>query len=354
MKRPARTFALCLLLIAFDSALLFSQVGADKRPTPPKTNPPKSTPRKGTSPARTVRHTPTPSGEGASKRKEEANRREDEAKKETARKEEKRKEEEARNAEAKRKEIEATKRPGAVVKNSVGIELVYVPPGGFMMGSETEPDEKPVHRVSIGNGFYMGKYEVTQAQWQAVMGYNPSNFKGDNLPVEQASWNDAIAFIARLNAQKDGFTYRLPTEAEWEYACRAGTTGDYAGDLDSMAWYDANAGDARLSGDLNYDKLKANNNRTHPVGTKLPNAFGLFDMHGNVEEWCQDWYHATYAGAPDDGSAWLSEGEQERRVLRGGSWYDSAARLRSARHYVGVYPVFIGYGIAGFRIVAIR
>ena len=116
-----------------------------------------------------------------------------------------------------------------------------------MMGSTNGgSDEKPVHQVTISQAFYMGKYEVTQGQWQAVMGNNPSNFKGDNLPVETVSWDDAIAFIARLNAQNDGFTYRLPTEAEWEYACRAGTTGDYAGDLDAMAWYGNNSGRGRL------------------------------------------------------------------------------------------------------------
>jgi formylglycine-generating enzyme required for sulfatase activity len=124
-----------------------------------------------------------------------------------------------------------------------------------MMGS-TGYNEKPVHQVTINYSFYVGKYEVTQTQWQRVMGSNPSYFKGDNLPVEQVSWDDAIAFIARLNAQSDGFSYRLPTEAEWEYACRAGTTDDYAGDVDSLAWYYANSGDARLSesGDWSYDK----------------------------------------------------------------------------------------------------
>ena len=143
--------------------------------------------------------------------------------------------------------------------NRVGIELVWIPAGSFMMGSESgQSGEKPVHRVTINNGLYMGKYEVTQAQWQSVMGNNPSDFKGDNLPVEQVSWDDAVAFIAKLNAQNDGYTYRLPSESEWEYACRAGTTGDYAGDLYAMAWY---------TGD-----------KTHPVGSKLPNAFGLLSQ----------------------------------------------------------------------------
>jgi formylglycine-generating enzyme required for sulfatase activity len=231
------------------------------------------------------------------------------------------------------------------MKNRIGMEFVWIPPGNFMMGAENGGDykkpvhngddyEKPVHRVTISEGLYMGKYEVTQAQWQAVMGNNPSQFKGDNLPVAEVSWDDAIAFIARMNAQNDGYTYRLPSEAEWEYAARAGTTGDYAGDLDAMAWYSANSG-----------------NKTHSVGTKLPNAFGLFDMHGNVWEWCQDWYHNTYAGAPADGSAWLSGGEQHDRVLRGGSWDDYANYCRSAfrRWYA---PNGRGFGF-GLRVVAV-
>ena len=188
------------------------------------------------------------------------------------------------------------------------------------MGSTNgEADEKPVHQVTINYSFYIGKYEVTQAQWQAVMGNNPSSFKGEipgplfNLPVEQVSWDDAQSFINKLNESNDGFTYRLPTEAEWEYACRAGTTGDYAGNLSEMAWFAENS-----------------QNRTHNVGEKQPNGWGLFDMHGNVWEWCQDWYHDSYSGAPADGSAWLG-GVQLYRVLRGGSWGNKdAASLRSA------------------------
>jgi len=196
-------------------------------------------------------------------------------------------------------------------------------------------DDKPVREVKISQPFYMGKYEVTQAQWQAVMGNNPSHFKGDNRPVEQVSWDDVVAFIARLNAQKDGYSYRLPTEAEWEYACRAGTTGDYAGDPDAMGWYDKNSGD-----------------KTHDVGTKLANAFGLFDMHGNVWEWSQDWYHDSYNGAPTDGSAWLSGGEQKYRVLRGGSWRNGSGFMRSAlRHWASTDGRVDGYG---FRVVAVR
>ncbi len=205
-----------------------------------------------------------------------------------------------------------------------------------MMGSTNgEADEKPVHQVTINYSFYMGKYEVTQAQWQAVMGNNPSNFKNcGNCPVEEVSWNDARKFIRKLNQMNDGYTYRLPTEGEWEYACRAGTTGDYAGSLDETAWYYKNSG-----------------NKTHAVGSKRPNDWGLADMHGNVWEWCEDWYHGTYYGAPTDGSAWLSGGEQWERVLRGGSWLRDAASLRSANRGHDTPDPRLD-GNVGFRVVA--
>src|SRR6266404_7386825 len=206
------------------------------------------------------------------------------------------------------------------LNGGVTLEMVEIPKGSFCMGSnDGEANEKPVHQVTINYSFYIGKYEVTQAQWQAVMRNNPSSFKGEipgplfNLPVEQVSWDDAQSFINKLNEGNDGFRYSLPTEAEWEYACRAGTTGDYAGNLSEMAWFAENS-----------------ENRTHNVGEKQPNGWGLFDMHGNVWEWCQDWYHDSYNGAPTDGSAWLG-GVQLYRVLRGGSWGNKdAASLRSA------------------------
>lgn len=226
-------------------------------------------------------------------------------------------------------------RVGTPLRNQMGMEFVYVPAGIFMMGSENGyDDEKPVHQVTIHNGFYMGKYEVTQAQWQKVMGNNPSYFKNcDQCPVENVSWNDAQEFIKKLNAQNDGYTYRLPSEAEWEYACRAGTTGDYAGDVDAMAWYEKNS-----------DK------KTHPVGQKQPNPWGLYDMHGNVWEWCEDLYHDSYNGAPMDGSAWESGGEQYR-VLHGGSWYDLDIGLRPAnrlRNDPGIRNYYLG-----LRVVAV-
>ncbi|MBC7910299.1 MAG: formylglycine-generating enzyme family protein [Pyrinomonadaceae bacterium] len=224
----------------------------------------------------------------------------------------------------------------APVTNRYGVEMVWIAPGSFEMGSNSgEADEKPVHRVTISKGFYMGKYEVTQKQWQAVMGANPSNFTGENLPVEKVSWYDAQDFINKLNEMNDGYKYRLPTEAEWEYAARAGTTGDYAGDLDEMAWYSDNSG-----------------KKTHPVGQKQANGWGLYDMHGNVFEWCEDYWHDRYQGAPTDSSAWLSGGESRYRVLRGGSWDTDASYCRSARRSGFSIPEN-HLIIAGFRLVAV-
>jgi formylglycine-generating enzyme required for sulfatase activity len=183
--------------------------------------------------------------------------------------------------------------------------MIFVPGGSFKMGSAKgffRHSEKPQHDVTV-QAFYIGKYQITQAQWEVVMGENPSHFKGDpTLPVENVSWNDVKEFCGNLS-QMTGKAYRLPSEAEWEYACRARTTGDYAGDLDAMAWCGNNS-------DL----------KTHPVGQKQPNAFRLYDMHGNVQEWCEDVWHVTYNDAPTDGSAWLSVGDTSGRVIRGGSW----------------------------------
>ena len=191
------------------------------------------------------------------------------------------------------------------------------------MGSKADPfassqpnaDEQPQHQVSV-KAFAMGKYEVTQEQWYAVMGNLPSSFKGRTLPVEQVTWNDAQEFVRRLGA-KTGKTYRLPSEAEWEYAARAGSRtewsfGDNENELGRYAWFNANSGST-----------------THPVGEKLPNAFGLHDMHGNVWEWTEDCWNENYNGAPSDGSVW-SAGDCSRRVLRGGSWLLDPQFLRSA------------------------
>ena len=211
---------------------------------------------------------------------------------------------------------------------------MWIPPGSFAMGSTNgESGEKPVHEVTIREGFYMGKYEVTQAQWRQVMGTNPSKFEGDSLPVAKVSWNDVQEFIGKLNEMNDGFVYRLPSEAEWEYACRAGTTGDYAGDLDSMAWYEDNSA-----------------SQSHPVGQKQANAFGLYDMHGNMWEWCADAWHENYDGAPTDGSIWSSGGDSSRRVLRGGSWFNDSNLCRSALR--NRYAPAFRLNNLGFRIVA--
>ncbi len=198
-------------------------------------------------------------------------------------------------------------------------EMVELPAGSFDMGSSKgEPNEQPVHRVTIAHPFAIGKTEVTQAQWHAVMGKDPSHFEGcgDTCPVEQVSWDDAQEYIKRLNA-KTGKHYRLPTEAEWEYACRAGSQQEYCGSdsADSVSWNDINSGSFFF-------------NTPHPVATKEPNAFGLYDMSGNVWEWVEDSYHDNYVGAPTDGSAW--EGGSSSRVLRGGSWGKNPKFSRAA------------------------
>ena len=183
--------------------------------------------------------------------------------------------------------------------------FVAVAPGSFQMGSSSGPDsEKPARQVTLSHGFEIAKFEVTQAQWEAVTGSNPSRFKGEGRPVEGVSWNDAKAFIRALNAQDPRYEYRLPTEAEWEYAARAGGTGDFAGTgvLAEMGWCEETAGGA-----------------THPVGRLEPNAWGLYDMHGNVWEWVQDRFAADYyASAPAIDPPGPSAGDA--RVVRGGAW----------------------------------
>jgi len=229
--------------------------------------------------------------------------------------------------------------PATVRPQNSRIELVRIPSGSFMMGGDGFEDEKPVHSVTINYSFYMGKFEVTQAQWQAVMGTNPSKLKScADCPVEQVSWDDVQEFIHKLNKLEAGFSYRLPTEAEWEYTCRAGATVDYggpiAGPVNVHAWYDSISGD-----------------KTHPVGQKEANAFGLYDMLGNVWEWCEDWYNTSYDGAPVNGSAWLTGGEQKDRVLRGGAWSSSVSTLRFA-HRGSAAPGTRDHDV-GFRVVAI-
>ncbi|MEM8485582.1 MAG: SUMF1/EgtB/PvdO family nonheme iron enzyme [Bacteroidota bacterium] len=206
--------------------------------------------------------------------------------------------------------------PAPAFTNSIGMEFVRIEPGTFMMGSNEYDSEKPVHQVTISKGFYLGKYPITQEEWQAVMGENPSNFKGKRHPVESISWTDAQEFIKRLNERESCHgCHRLPTEAEWEYACRAGTTtayrfGDREEQLGAYAWYWENSG-----------------KKTHPVGQKQPNPWGLYDMHGNVWEWVEDWYGPYSSGAQTDPKG-LNSGSG--RVVRGGGWYDDAGNARSA------------------------
>ena len=215
------------------------------------------------------------------------------------------------------------------------LEMVEIPAGDFMMGApkaekNSNDDERPHHNVKVP-AFMMGKYPITQAQWQLVatlpkvkinLEPDPSSFKGEDRPVEKVSWLEAMEFCRRLS-KHTGQEYRLPSEAEWEYACRAGTTtaysfGDAAEELGEYAWYSENS-----------------ESQTHPVGQKQPNTFGLYDMHGNVWEWCADDWHENYKGAPKDGSVWIKdnknyEAPETRKLLRGGSWYFNAQLCRSA------------------------
>ena len=213
--------------------------------------------------------------------------------------------------------------------DSVDIELVKIPAGSFVMGSPPDEegrydDEGPTHRVTIPE-FWMGRYEVTQRQWRAVMGANPSEFKGDDLPVETVSWDDAREFCRKLEALT-GRKFRLPTEAEWEYAARAGTTTPFAFGA-SLSSEQAN-----FNGNYPYGGAQKGvyREKTTTVGRFNPNQFGLYDMHGNVWEWVEDIWHGNYEGAPTDGSAWVSGSNSSRRVLRGGSWSGYGDSCRSA------------------------
>ena len=207
----------------------------------------------------------------------------------------------------------------------VRLELLLIPAGEFMMGSpnsdkDADADEKPQHRVRITKPFYLGKYLVTQEQWEAVLGKNPSHFKGPKNPVEEVSWDDCRKFLDTLNAKigVEGGKFVLPTEAQWEYACRAGSTtrycfGDDDRQLAEYAWFENNSG-----------------KQTHPVGEKKPNAWGLYDMHGNVWEWCRDRYEAGYyAVSPTDDPVGPALGSI--RVFRGGLWFSGPGVCRSAR-----------------------
>ena len=242
----------------------------------------------------------------------------------------------------------ATEPKPGVSRTFAGIEMVWIPPGEFMMGSPEDEQERldnegPRHRVTFAQGFWLGKYEVTQAQWQAVMGGNPSYFKGDGkLPVECVSWDDCQEFIRKLNAKGEG-AFRLPSEAEWEYACRAGTTTPFAfGETISTD-------QANYNGNYTYGNGRKGvfRYKTTPVGSFQPNAWRLYDMHGNVWEWCQDWSHDSYSGAPADGIAWETPLGQYR-VLRGGSRDSDPGGCRSA-HRLNNTPDR-RYNCIGFRV----
>ncbi len=224
----------------------------------------------------------------------------------------------------------AGREPFSVSENSLGVKFILIPPGRFLMGDE---EKGPVHEVELTRGFWLGETPVTQAQWEAVMGSNPSRFKGPDRPVECVSWDDANEFILRLNDQERTTRHRLPTEAEWEYACRSVGVGVYCfGDNESIltdyAWYDDNSGD-----------------ETHSVGLKKPNAWGLYDMHGNVLEWCEDRYGDYLPGFIRDPAGPASG---SLRVLRGGSWSYVAKVCRSANR--GKRDPDYRYGNRGFRL----
>ena len=224
--------------------------------------------------------------------------------------------------------------------SGVSFDMVYVEGGSFDMGATTEQggdawdDEKPVHRVTLSD-YYIGKCEVTQELWEAVMGSNPSHFKGAQNPVERVSWNDCQEFVSRLNSLT-GRTFRLPTDAEWEYAARGGNQSSHykysgSGNIGNVAWYDDNSGSS-----------------THAVGTKSPNELGIYDMSGNVWEWCSDWYGGYSAGAqtnpqgPSSGSG---------RVLRGGSWINDARNCRVSNRSIN-YPSNRSYN-SGLRLALV-
>jgi formylglycine-generating enzyme required for sulfatase activity len=221
--------------------------------------------------------------------------------------------------------------------NSVGMEFVLIPAAEFTMGADDSPSLRPSHRVTISQPFYLGKYEVTQAQWVAIMGKNPSRFTGDpHLPVENVSWNEVQEFIRQLNTREGATRYRLPTEAEWEHAASAGvmtthTFGNDAAQLGQYAWYDENA-----------DK------RTHAVGQLKPNTWGLYDTLGNVWEWCQDWYgdYPQRAAVDPQGTP-----QGAFRVYRGCGWHRGASTLYcqvASRH--GARPSF-RHPALGFRLL---
>ncbi len=246
---------------------------------------------------------------------------------------------------------------------NVGLDMVSIPSGKFLMGSPNNEEgrsnvESPQHRVTV-SPFYLGKYPVTQAQWQAVMLNNPSTFKGANRPVERVSWHNCVEFCEKLT-QKTGLTFRLPSEAEWEYACRAIrsplTPLNKGGTVKYPPFHFGETITPELA---NYDGNNAYGNgikgeyrkQTTNVGSFPPNAFGIYDMHGNVCEWCADTWHKNYQGAPNDGSAWLNNDNHSYRLLRGGSWLSNPRYCRCANR-IRNEPAYRSHYI-GFRVVCV-
>ena len=256
------------------------------------------------------------------------------------------------------------------MSNSIGMKLVLIPSGSFTMGSDDDAVQRPVHRVTISKPFFMATTATTQAQWAAIMGTTvqqqrddanpilPIVGEGGNYPMYYVSWHDAMTFCQKLGA-KENRHYRLPTEAEWEYACRAGSAsmysfGDSATELRNYAWFADNSGDSAFDSAIIWatdpdhysQKVLANGCQTHPVGTKKPNAWGLYDMHGNVCQWCADWYgeypegDATDPTGPANGTA---------RILRGGTWADRPAICTAS--YRGSFAPDTHFSGVGFRVV---
>ena len=223
--------------------------------------------------------------------------------------------------------------PKILRSDSTGMEFVLVQPGTFQMGSENSDREMPIHSVTISKPFYLGRYEVTQKQWRDVMGTNPSRYQGDNHPVDSVSWNDAQDFIRKLNEKEGTTKYRLPTEAEWEFAARGGTQSHgymYAGSN--------NETDVAVSGENAV-------NKSYPVGSKRPNELGIYDMSGNIYEWCSDWY-GSYADSAQKDPKGPTSGTMH--VLRGGSFHFGHDCDVTVRFYY--YPSSRSY-VVGFRCV---
>jgi formylglycine-generating enzyme required for sulfatase activity len=252
------------------------------------------------------------------------------------------------------------------------MEFVWIPEGHLHMGSDLFEDdlEKPVHCVSFAEGFFIGKFTVTERQWGAVMYDHLDRLRfDDKMPVDEVTWDEAQRFILKLNELDEEYSYRLPSEAEWEYACRADTTSEFAFG-ETLTSAQANLGqDFTVFPDFHkkasrevYEQRGYKMTGGGPLPTKVgpipvgsfePNAFGLYDMHGNVWEWCEDWFHENYEGAPEDGSAWLTGGKQTSRVLRGGSYlgYLNGRVVRSAGRFAAPPDL---RGCAGVRLVAMK